>query len=117
MKYDITIQATITKTYTIEAEDEDTAIQIANESFDVLEEDHTYENYEQDTLEVCLSDDQEAELTRQKQPVEQAIKLLDRAITAIYNIEGDQYQDAYDQLQIIFDQLQKVNNELQEATA
>ena len=42
MKYDITIQATITKTYTIEAEDEDTAIQIANESFDVLEEDHTY---------------------------------------------------------------------------
>lgn len=59
MKYDVTIQATITKTYTVEAEDEDTAIQIANEDFDV-NEDHTFETYEQDTIEIQPTRTEEA---------------------------------------------------------
>lgn len=59
MKYEVTIRATITKTYTVEAEDQDQAIQIANEEFDV-NEDHTFENYEQDTLEIYPIHDEEA---------------------------------------------------------
>jgi alpha/beta superfamily hydrolase len=58
MKYEVTIQATITKTYTIDAPNEDEAIQAANDDFDVNTIEHTYENYEQDTIDVQLIEEQ-----------------------------------------------------------
>jgi hypothetical protein len=60
MKYQVTIQATITKTCIVEADDQDEAIQVANEEFDVAEIDHTNETYEQDTLEVQPLEEQES---------------------------------------------------------
>ena len=114
MKYDVTIQAKITKTYTVEAENEDEAYQLASDRFELAEEFNVNETYEQDTLEICASDD-DAEPTNERQPIKRALTLLDQAITTIYNIEGDQYQDAYDKLQIIFDQLQEVNSKLEVA--
>lgn len=52
MKYEVTIRATITKTYTVEAEDEDEASEIANEEFDVRTQENIDERYEQDTIEI-----------------------------------------------------------------
>jgi hypothetical protein len=49
--YEITIRATITKTYTVEAKNSDEAIELANELFSVLE-DGAPENYEQETLDI-----------------------------------------------------------------
>lgn len=50
MKYEITIQAIVTKTYTVEADDEDAAIEEAHQIFTVLSDDAP-ENYEQDVIE------------------------------------------------------------------
>ena len=54
--YEVTIQATITKTYTIEADSQDEAIMTASDRFELLEEDGISETYEQDILEVCFAD-------------------------------------------------------------
>lgn len=51
MKYAVTIRATFIKTYTIDADSKDEAIMTANDQFDV-NDDHTYENYDQETIEV-----------------------------------------------------------------
>ena len=52
MKYDVTIRATITKTYTVEADNEDDAYQIANERFELVEEFNVHETYEQETIDI-----------------------------------------------------------------
>ena len=49
--YNVTIRATITKTYRVEAENVDKATEVAHEIFSVLNDD-TDENYEQDLLDV-----------------------------------------------------------------
>ena len=36
----------------------------------------------------------------------EAVSLLDRAATLIYNLEGDTYQNAYEKLEAIIDQLE-----------
>jgi hypothetical protein len=54
-KYNVTIQAVITKTVSVVAQSEDEAIHIAHESFSVLNDD-TDERYEQDCLEVELDE-------------------------------------------------------------
>ena len=51
MKYEVTIRAKITKTFTVDAVDEDTAMEQANEMFTVLR-DGTPEKYEQFVLNV-----------------------------------------------------------------
>ena len=50
--YEVTIRATITKTYTIEAEDVATAESAAHEVFIVTNEPDVLENYEQETIDV-----------------------------------------------------------------
>ena len=60
MKYDVTIQATITKTYTVEADNEDEAYQLANERFELTEEFGVSETYQQDTIEICAAETEEA---------------------------------------------------------
>lgn len=50
-KYNVTIKATVTKTYEVEAETEDQAIEEAHGIFSVLNDD-TPEDYEEDTLSV-----------------------------------------------------------------
>ena len=50
--YEITIRATITKTYTIEADDAATAESIAHEVFVVQNESDIPESYEQETMDV-----------------------------------------------------------------
>lgn len=52
MKYNVTIQAIVTKTYTVEAEDQDQAYQLANERFVLAEEFDINEVYQQETLEI-----------------------------------------------------------------
>lgn len=52
MKYEVTIEARVTKSYIVEADDIDAAIQQAHETFSVLE-DGTPENYEQEMLGIC----------------------------------------------------------------
>jgi non-homologous end joining protein Ku len=52
MKYNVTIQAVVTKTYTVEAEDQDQAYQLANERFVLAEEFNINEIYQQETLEI-----------------------------------------------------------------
>jgi non-homologous end joining protein Ku len=52
MKYNVTIQAVVTKTYTVEAEDQDQAYQLANERFVLAEEFDINEIYQQETLEI-----------------------------------------------------------------
>jgi non-homologous end joining protein Ku len=52
MKYNVTIQAVVTKTYTVEAEDQDQAYQLANERFVLAEEFDVNEIYQQETLEI-----------------------------------------------------------------
>lgn len=49
--YRITIRATVTKTIRVQAENEQDAIELANEEFDVAN-DHNDENYEQDLLDI-----------------------------------------------------------------
>lgn len=49
-KYHVTIRATITKIYEIEADDEDSAADQAHEKFIVLPEDDIQEDYEQETV-------------------------------------------------------------------
>jgi len=50
-KYQVTIRATVTKTLHVEADNEEDAIMMAHEEFDVAN-DHNDENYEQDTLDI-----------------------------------------------------------------
>ena len=50
-KYDVTIRAIITKTYTVEADTENEAISNVHETFTVQADD-TPENYEQDVLSI-----------------------------------------------------------------
>jgi non-homologous end joining protein Ku len=52
MKYNVTIQAVVTKTYTVDAEDQDQAYQLANERFVLAEEFDINEIYQQETLEI-----------------------------------------------------------------
>jgi hypothetical protein len=52
MKYAVTIQATVTKTYMVEAENEDLAVMEAQENFSVLNEEGIDENYQQDLVTV-----------------------------------------------------------------
>ena len=49
--YRITIRATVTKTIRVQADNEQDAIELANEEFDVAN-DHNDENYEQDMLDI-----------------------------------------------------------------
>ena len=49
--YEVTIRATITKTYKVEAKNANKAVEEAHEIFSVLNDD-TDENYEQDLLSV-----------------------------------------------------------------
>lgn len=49
--YEVTIRATITKTYKVQAEDDNEALNIGHEVFSV-ECDETPEHYEQETIEV-----------------------------------------------------------------
>jgi len=52
MKYDVTIQAVVTKTYTVEADTEDDAYQVANNYFSLTEEFGVFETYQQETIEI-----------------------------------------------------------------
>ena len=52
MKYEVTIEARVTKRYIVEADDVDEAIEIGNAHFSVLC-DGTDEKYEQETLNIC----------------------------------------------------------------
>ena len=49
--FDVTIKATVTKTYTVQADDSDSAVQIAVDGFSVLSDDAD-EHYTQDVLDV-----------------------------------------------------------------
>ena len=51
MKYEVTIQARVVKTYTVEADNEDLAYELAHELFSVLNDD-TPEQYEEETLDI-----------------------------------------------------------------
>jgi len=51
MKYEVTILARVTKTYTVEADNEDLAYELAHELFSVLNDD-TPERYEEETLDI-----------------------------------------------------------------
>lgn len=51
MKYEVTIEARISKTYTVEADNEDLAYELAHESFSVLP-DEAKEHYEQETINI-----------------------------------------------------------------
>lgn len=57
--YEITIRATLTKTYTVEAEDAATAECVAHEIFDIHNEPDVPENYEQETMDVELTGERE----------------------------------------------------------
>jgi len=50
--YQVTIRATVTKTYKVEADNEDVAYEEANIMFSVLNEDGVDENYEQEVLDI-----------------------------------------------------------------
>jgi hypothetical protein len=51
MKYEVTIQARVVKTYTVEAENEDLAHELAHELFSILNDDIP-ERYEEETLDI-----------------------------------------------------------------
>jgi hypothetical protein len=51
MKYEVTIQARVVKTYTVEADNEDLAHELAHELFSVLNDDIP-ERYEEETLDI-----------------------------------------------------------------
>ena len=50
--YQVTIEARITKSYIVEADNEDVAYELAHEQFSVLNDD-TPERYEEETLNIC----------------------------------------------------------------
>jgi hypothetical protein len=50
--YAVTIKATVYKTITVEAENEDDAYVEAHEQFSVLPEPGVYERYEQETMDI-----------------------------------------------------------------
>lgn len=52
-KFEVTIEAVIRKTYTVEAEDMQKAQEQAQEMFSVLNEPGVDEHYDQQVLEVC----------------------------------------------------------------
>jgi len=52
MIYEVTIEAKITKTYRVEADDTEQAVHIAHTKFNV-NDDGTPEVYEQELLEIC----------------------------------------------------------------
>ena len=58
--YDVTITVRITKTYRVEADNEDDAVILANEIFDVNCDD-TPEEYDQDTNSVSIVDEEDKE--------------------------------------------------------
>jgi hypothetical protein len=58
--YDVTITVRITKTYRVEADNEDDAVMAAHERFDVNCDD-TPEEYEQDTNSVSVVDEEDEE--------------------------------------------------------
>ena len=60
MKYDVTIQAIVTKTYTVEADTEDDAYQVANNYFCLTEELGVFETYQQETIEIQPTETEEA---------------------------------------------------------
>ena len=49
--FEVTIKATVTKTYTVQADDSDSAMQIAFEGFSVLADD-AEEHYTQEVLDI-----------------------------------------------------------------
>ena len=49
--FEVTIKAVITKTYNVQADDRDTAYELAHEKFSVLNDD-TPEHYEQETINI-----------------------------------------------------------------
>ena len=51
MKYKVTIEARVTKSYIVEADNEDLAYESAHELFSVLNDD-TPERYEEETLDI-----------------------------------------------------------------
>ncbi len=55
-EFDVTIQAVVTKTIRVEAEDESKAYELASELFSVTSDEH-YEKYEQDALNIEEVDD------------------------------------------------------------
>lgn len=54
--YSVTVEAVVRKTYTIEADSEDEAAELANEQFSVLPEDGIDEYYDQQVEEIELVD-------------------------------------------------------------
>lgn len=50
--YAVTIKATVYKTITVEAHNEDEAYEAAHEQFSVLPEPGVYERYEQETMDI-----------------------------------------------------------------
>ena len=55
-KFEVTVEAVIRKTYTVEAEDVQKAQEQAQEMFSVLNEPGVDEHYDQQVLEVCEAD-------------------------------------------------------------
>ena len=51
MKYKVTIEARVTKSYIVEADNKDLAYELAQEQFSVLNDD-TPERYEEETLDI-----------------------------------------------------------------
>lgn len=49
-EYDVTIKGSVTKTYRIEADNEDEAIELAHEGFSVAYEEGIEEDYNQETI-------------------------------------------------------------------
>lgn len=50
--YQVTIRATVTKTYEVEADNADAACEEANSIFSVLNEDGIDENYQQEVIDI-----------------------------------------------------------------
>lgn len=50
--YNVTILARVTKTLTVEADNEQAAVEMAHEGFSVLPEDDTPEDYDEETVNV-----------------------------------------------------------------
>ena len=60
-QFDVTIKGSVTKTYRIEAENEQDAIEQAHEGFSMLAEEGIEEDYNEETMEVVEIDSKEAE--------------------------------------------------------
>jgi len=57
MKYEVTIEARITKTYEVEAEDPDHAYELAHDKFDVNPDENKREYFEYETMNIKLIDE------------------------------------------------------------